>query len=296
MSGLRPLDIRGASLALLLAALWGGNPVAVKIGLADAPPLRLAWMRFVLGAIAILGYAWATRRAGMVSVTREEWRPILSLGLLFTVQIALMNIGISLTTAAHGAVLVNSYAVHTVVLAHFFIPGDRMTAAKLGGVLIAYAGIVLLFARDFSLAHGTLLGDLVVIASALLLGERTVYIARVVQRLDPVKLMLWQSVIGSAGFLLASLWFEEGLPTRYTVSLGLSLLYQGVVIAGFNFVANAFLLRSYRPSALAPCALTSPIWGVLIAAAIAGDALTPALVLSSVMVAAGIGMATRRPA
>jgi drug/metabolite transporter (DMT)-like permease len=250
-------------------------------------------MRFVLGGLTIAGYAWWTRRSGLLALRSGEARAIWSLGLLFTVQIGLMNLGINQTTAAHGAVLLNAYAIHTVVLAHFFIPGDRMTRAKLGGVLVAYGGIVLLFARDLSFRSGTLLGDVIVIASAFLLGERTVYMARAVQRLDPVKLLLGQAVIGSACFFLASLWLEPA-PTRYTASLAASLVYQGPIIAGFNFVVNAWLLQVYRPSALAACALTAPIFGVLIAAAAAGDPLTPTLLASSLMVAVGIGLATLR--
>ncbi len=260
---LRSLDLKGAVIALILAALWGGNPVAVKIGLADVPPLRLAWMRFVLGGLTVFVYAWWTGR-------------------------------LDRTTAAHGAVLLNSYAIHTVVLSHYMIPGDRMTPSKLGGIAVAYAGIVLLFAREFSFQGGTLLGDLLVSASALLLGERIVYTAKTVQRLEPIQMLVYQSVIGSACFFLVSLWWEGDVATRYTASLGLSLLYQGCVVAGFNFVVNMYLLKIYRPSALAATQLTTPLFGVLIAAAAAGDRLTPTLVLASVMVAAGIGLASRR--
>jgi len=291
---LRPLDWRGASTALLLAALWGGNPVAVKIGLADAPPLRLAFFRFVLGGLTILAYAWWTRHRGIFDVRPGEWRVLISLGVIFSVQIGTMNVGLGLTTAAHGAVLLNSYAVHTVVLAHFMIPGDRLTPSKVGGVLVAYAGIVLLFARDFSFPSTTLLGDLVVAASAVLLGERVVYMARAVQRLDPIKLLVFQSAIGSACFLLASLVFEGAAPTRDTWGLATSLFYQGAVIAGFNFVVSSYLFQVYLASALATCSLTTPLFGVLIAAALTGDRLTPLLLLSSVMVAAGIGLTVRR--
>jgi drug/metabolite transporter (DMT)-like permease len=294
VSSLRPLDWRGATTALLLAAMWGGNPVAVKIGLADAPPLRLAFFRFVLGALAVLAYARWTRHRGIFDVRPGEWRVLISLGVVFSIQIGSMNVGIGLTTAAHGAVLLNSYAVHTVVLAHFMIPGDRLTPAKVVGVLIAYSGIVLLFARDFSFQNTTLLGDLVVAASAVLLGERIVYMARAVQRIDPIKLLVFQSAIGSACFLLASLVFEGGTPTRYTAGLAASLFYQGVVIAGFNFIVNSYLYKVYLASALATCSLTTPLFGVLIAAAVTGDQLSPLLLLSTVMVAAGIGLTVRR--
>src|SRR5207249_4364102 len=80
------------------------------------------------------------------------------LGLLFTLQIGSMNVGTSLTSAAHSAILLNLYAVHTVVLAHFLIPGDRLTLRKLTGVLVAYAGIVLLFVHQIGGGAPTLLG------------------------------------------------------------------------------------------------------------------------------------------
>ncbi len=294
MSSLRPLDWRGTATALLLSALWGANPVAVKIGLADAPPLRLAFFRFVLGGLTILAYAWWTRHPGVFDVRPGEWRVLVSLGVIFSIQIGSMNVGLGLTTAAHGAVLLNSYAVHTVVLAHFMIPGDRLTSAKVGGVLVAYAGIVLLFVRDFSFVRETLLGDLVLSASAILLGERVVYMARAIQRFDPIKLLVFQSAIGSACFLLASLVWEGGTPTRYTRALAGSLLYQGAVVAGFNFVVNSYLYKIYLASAIATCSLTTPLFGVLIAAAVTGDQLSPVLLLSSLMVAAGIGLTVRR--
>lgn len=294
MSPLRPLDWRGTATALFLSALWGANPVAVKAGLADAPPLRLAFFRFVLGCLTILAYAWWTRHPGVFDVRPGEWRVLISLGVIFSIQIGSMNVGLGLTSATHGAVLLNAYAVHAVTLAHFMIPGDRLTPAKLGGVLIAYAGIVLLFVRDFSFRSETLVGDLIVSASAVLLGERVVYMAKAVQRFDPIKLLVFQSAIGSACFLLVSLVWEADTPTRYTTTLAGSLLYQGAVVAGFNFVVNSYLYRIYLASALATCSLTTPLFGVLVAAAITGDRLSPEVLLSSLLVASGIGLAVRR--
>jgi drug/metabolite transporter (DMT)-like permease len=290
----RPIDFTGAALALLLSALWGANPVAIKLGLADAPPLRLALMRFVLSTIVILAYAMLTRRYDVLVIRAGEAKPIWSLGLLFVIQIALMNYGLERTTAAHGVIVLNSYAVHTVVFAHFMIPGDRLTPAKLAGVLIAYGGVIILFARSFSVSSSTLVGDLIVALSALLLGERIVYIAKAVQRLDPVRLMLYQSIIGSVGFFLIGLATEADRPTRWTSGLILSIVFQGAIIGGFNFLLNAKLLQIYRPSALATVALTTPIWGVLVAAAIGREGLTPDLLLSALLVVAGIALTARR--
>jgi drug/metabolite transporter (DMT)-like permease len=189
-------------------------------------------------------------------------------------------------------VLLNLYAVHTVVLSHFLIPGDRLTARRLIGVAVAYTGIVVLFARRAAPGGSTLLGDVIVFASAFLLAERTVYLARVVRHVDPVKLLLAQAILGSAVFMAASA-LTESAPTSWTSRLALSLAYQGVLIAGFNFVTNLWLLGRYRPSGLAALFLTQPIFGVVIAALVAGDRLTADLLVACLAVAVGIGLTAR---
>ena len=275
-----------------MSLLWGANPVAIKVGLADMPPLRLAWMRFVVGAVVVLGWAWATRRLRNVRVDAGEIRPLAVLGLIFTAQVATMNVGTALTSAADSAILLNLYAVHTVVLSHFMIPGDRLTLGRLAGVLVGYAGIVVLFAPQAEAGSSTLLGNAMMFVSSLLLAERTVYMAREIHRLEPVTLLLSQFAVGCAFFVALSAVFESA-PTRWTWSLVAVLVFQGAVIAGFNFIANLWLLRHYRPGALAPFFLTQPIFGVLLANAVTGDPLTFELILASLAVAAGIGLTTR---
>ena len=292
MTERRDLDRSAALLALLLSLFWGGNPVAIKLGLEDAPPLRLAWMRFVIGGVVIVLWAWLTGRLAGFRLRRSEVRPLLVVTLLFIAQVGTMNVGTSLTSAAHSAIILNLYAVHTVLLSHYLVPGDRLTVAKLAGVVVAYAGIVLLFARQASAGPSSLLGDAIMFVSGFVLAERTVYLARVVQQLDPVKLLLAQAALGSAVFIVASA-LTEAEPTAWTLRLALALAYQGALIAGFNFVANLWLLRRYRPSSLAGFFLTQPIFGVVIAALVAGDRLTSDLVLACVAVAVGIGLTAR---
>jgi drug/metabolite transporter (DMT)-like permease len=286
------MDLKGAAMAVLISILWGANTVIIKMGLEEAPPLRLACMRFVVGGAVICLWAWATGRFAGFRVEPAEWRPLLVLGLLFSVQMAATNVGTWLTSAAHASILINLYAVHTVVLAHFLIPGDRLTVRKLAGVLVAYSGIVMLGARQIAHGSPTLLGDVVVTIAGVLLAERTIYLARAVQRLDPVKLLLTQAIVGTAVFSVVS-FLVEPAPTRWGLRLAGSIAYQGVLISGFNFVVNLSLLRRYRPSALSAFFLTQPIFGVIAAALVAGDPITPDLLIACAAVAVGIGLTSR---
>jgi drug/metabolite transporter (DMT)-like permease len=107
------MDATGAAVALLLSLLWGANPVAIKLGLLDTPPLRLAVMRFVVGGAVVVLWGWLTGRLAGMRVAADEWRPLVTIGVLLGAQVSLLNIGTSLTSAAHAAVLLNMYAVHT---------------------------------------------------------------------------------------------------------------------------------------------------------------------------------------
>jgi drug/metabolite transporter (DMT)-like permease len=287
-----PIDLRGAALALLVSLLWGANPVAIKVGLEDAPPFRLAALRFLLGGAVIFIWARLTGRLQSFRIEPWEWRPLAVLGLLLCLQIGSMNYATSLTSAAHVAIILNLYAVHTVVLGHFLLPNDRLTLRKLAGVLIAYAGIVVLFARQPAVGPSTLVGDVLVFMSALVLAERTIYLAKAVQTFEPTKLLLTQAAIGTIFFFGLSQ-LVEPVATHWTLRLAGALVFQGMVVAGFNFVVNLWLLKRYRMSALAGFFLTQPIFGVVVAALLTGDPLTLELLIASVAVAIGIGLTSR---
>jgi drug/metabolite transporter (DMT)-like permease len=291
----RELDRGAIAMVLLLAALWGGNTVAVKIGVADSPPLMLAALRFVIGGACVL--AWGLWTHAPFRLEPGEAGPLLGLGLLFATQLGLLNVGVWLSTAGHAAVLLNAYPVHIVLLAHLLVPGDRLTPAKLGGVLLGYGGIVMLFSGELLGWHrigGTVLaGDLVLSLSALLLALRQVVLNRQLQFIHPVKPLLAQVVVGTPLFLLLS-WAVEAAPTVPSWRLAGSLFYQGVIIAGFNFIANMRLLKTYRPSALAAFSLTTPLFGVIATALVLGEPVGGSLALSALLVAGGIAVASLR--
>jgi drug/metabolite transporter (DMT)-like permease len=289
----RDLDAGAVAMVLLLSALWGGNTVAVKIGVADSPPLMLAALRFAIGGICVVAWGLWTRAPFRLR-PGEGW-PLLGLGLLFAVQLGLLNIGIWLSTAGHASVLLNAYPVYIVLLAHFLVPGDRLTVATLAGITLGFGGILVLFAGHLlaSTEPGSTLlaGDLVLSVSAVLLALRQVTLNRQLQRIHPVKPLLAQVIVGTPLFLLLS-WGFEPARTVLTWRLGASLFYQGVVIAGFNFIANMSLLKTYRPSSLAAFNLTTPLFGVVATALVIGEPVGWRLAVSALLVAGGIAVAT----
>jgi len=146
--------------------------------------------------------------------------------------------------------------------------------------------VVVVFAQSLGSSEGTLLGDMLMLGSAVLLAARQVYTALTSQSVALPKLLLTQSVVGIAFFLVAGLALERD---AWVVSerLVVSILYQGGVIAGFGFIGNMWLLKHYLPSGVTAISLTTPIWGVLLANVVLGEALSATLFAGLALVLAG---------
>ncbi len=285
--------MKAGTFALLLAILWAGNPVANKAGLDDAGPLRLGYLRFILGAIVVLIYAIATKQS--FRIKRREWVPLGLLGVLFTVQLAFMNVGQDYTSAGHAVVVTTTFPLWTGVFAHFFVPGDRMSRSRTFGTLVAYLGVVAVFYKGFSDSSSDfLIGDLLLLGSAVLLGGRQVLLSQLGQGIDQHKLLMAQSVFGIVTFVIASLIFEGDEAFTVTTRLVVALLYTGVLIAGLGFIGQTWLLKRYLPSRVTVLSLSQPIFGVLFSWWILGESIGGELYVGAVLVVIGSALAQRR--
>ena len=266
----RPAGLIPSGFALFVATLWGGNNVSLKASLGHGEPMQVGWMRFILGGIVTLAYM--ASRGESLAIARHEVKPLLALGILFSVQLIIMNVGQDLTSAGHGVALNSTLPIWTATLARFFIPTDRLTLWKGFALLISYAGVLVVVFGDTGIDQTgvTVLGDVLSFIAAGLLGFRLIMLSNFAQNVSEGKLMLGQLAIGTVVLLAGSYIFET--PT-YTTNGGfwLALAYQGFVIAGFGFLANAWLVKRYLPSSIAFFYFVQPVAGVILAWLILGE-------------------------
>lgn len=281
--------------ALAIHTLWGGNPVAVKLGLEAFPPLWSALLRFSLGAACVA--AWAAFMRVPLWPARDEWPALLSIGLLFTVQLALMNIGFAGTTGARGSVLISTNPLFGVLFAHFLVPGDRVGAARAAGVLVAFAGAALVLLRGSpgdAGGWGASTGDWIVLASACLLGLRLALSGRFLRRVNEVRFNFWTMLLSLPLFAAGALTWEEIRWEKVGAVPIAGIVYQGVVVAGLAFTANLYLMRRYPPSVMISFNFIAPVAGVLLSMLLLGDTLTAGLVGGMALVAMGLALIARR--
>ena len=240
-------------------------------------------MRFLLSGIII--FIWARYNNISLRVERSEVAPLFKLGLLFSVQLLFLNYGISKTTVASSIILNSTYPIWVIILSPIFIKGDRFTLLKFTGVIVAYCGIIVTYFD--SLGNSSyLLGNSFCLVSGFLLGVRTIYLAKNSESITPMKLLMSQAVFGTLIFLTLSLLIETD-PYKFSMILIWSIIYQGAIVAGFNFIANIWLLKNYKPSQVTVIHLSQPIFGIVIGWVVLNEPIGWVVILGSLLVISG---------
>ena len=288
------VGLRSATLALLTALIWSGNPVAVSYSVDTLPPVAVAGIRFAIAALFML--VWCRWEGSELRLRRGQRLPVLIAGVGLFAQIAAFNVGVMLSNSSHASMMINTFVFWVIVIEHFVTKNDRISLPKLAGLLIATVGILLILSResaaDVPAPHTsdtpTLTGDVVVLVSALILGLKIVYTKHALRRVEPGKLIFWHDVVGMVLFFAYSWLLEEVSFAGFTLPVVLSLGYQGVLVAGLCFAIQALLLRRHSASQIAVFSFATPLFGVLLGVLFRGDPLSPWLFAAAALVAWGI--------
>ena len=281
------LTAKASLVAAMTTALWGTNPTALKIALQDFPPIGAAGLRFAIAATGV--WAWCLITRVPVRPQPGEGRWLAANGLFFIVQIATFTLGVHWGTASHSIVILHTYPLFVVALAHFWLPGERTSTGRVLGLTAALSGIIALFAGQWGKWEGTQLwGDLIQLLSAIILAAQIVFLKHAVSRIAPSRVVLWQMIVGTAVFLGYGFGVEGLVGRSIGPASWVAVLYQGVVIGALCFTIWIGQIRRYSASALSIFGFVAPVVGVFASTLALHEPFTPILGISSALVAAGI--------
>ena len=156
-------------------------------------------------------------------------------------------------------------------------------------MIIAYIGVIILFWESISnSSNNYLIGDLLMLTSAMLLGARQIYISQISQGLNQaeIKILYTQALVGTFTFFIFSQLFEN---SNFSISYNLviALFYQGVIIAGFGFIGQTWLMKKYLPSRILIINISQPVFGVILAWVVLGEIPGFELVFATIFVLSG---------
>jgi drug/metabolite transporter (DMT)-like permease len=280
------LSFLAAVFTVCLCVLFGANAVAIKISLSGLGVFTTAGLRFSMASAAI--FLWARITGRSFKIESGQVCQLLIISMVFTVQLSLFYLGLSKSNASRGTLMLNLQPFFTLFLAHYFIPGDRITKRKILGILLGFAGVVFVFFEKKGVTADFKVGDLIILFAAFLWSCSAVYTKRIIHAFKPFHLVLYPMIFSAPLFFLEGFVWDTAMIAHVDTKVFCALLYQGLVTASFCFVAWLTLLKKYGAVALHSFIFIMPVSGVVLGGLVLDEPITVNILIALLFVVAGI--------
>lgn len=276
-----------------LGLTWGGSFLVIEIALRGITPFWLAAGRIGFATLIMLT-VWQMR-GGKLFASRPDPQALVVLtavgALSSAVPFMLISWGQQYVTSGFAGISMASVALIVLPLAHFFVPGERMTWRRTLGFLIGFCGVaVLIGAQAFasSGAQQELAGRIACVSAACCYGISSILMRRL-PPVDPIGLATVLLII-AAVIVIPAAWLVEGpppLPDRTTL---ISLAFLGMVPTAAANLLRVVVIRSAGPVFMSLTNYQVPVWSVVLGSLILAEPLPASLLWALALILAGVGL------
>lgn len=276
---------------LLLCVIWGSTWLFIKLGLEDLPPLTFAGIRFVIACLILFTIIWL--RHIRLPAARVDWILLAVTGVLsFSLNYGLLFWGEQYISSGLAALLQATIPAFGLVIAHFYLPGERITGAKIVGVVLGIVGVGIVFSSQLSLAGGrAFAGCVALVLSSFFVAYSNVLVKARGRNLDPAILAAGQMFFGLLPLLLIGIPLEGSPLTFHWTGIALiSLLYLSIVGSVVAFLLYYWLMQNMEVTKSMLIALVTPVVAVILGMIVLHEQLNWRTVAGGAMIMGGIGL------
>ncbi|CAA9481302.1 MAG: Permease of the drug/metabolite transporter (DMT) superfamily [uncultured Rubrobacteraceae bacterium] len=277
---------------LLTVFFFGTNFVAVKLVVADVPPVLFAAARFTLaGSLLFVISRFAERGTRL---KRGDLLPVLGLGVVgITLTQTVFTVGVGLTTAANTALVYSTSPVWGMLLG-FALGLERPRLAGVLGICLSLVGVGFIVYGGLEFAGTSLVGDALILAAAVCWGSYTVLSLGLLERYPPISLAAYSMILGGLVAFPLSLfdphtfdtaaidsttWTAAAYSMLFSSAFGFAAWGSGVSRVG----ANRVLIYQYLVTVI----------GVSAGIVLLGESFGPEQLIGAAVIVAGVYLAKR---
>ena len=277
-------------LAILFSLLWASAFLAVKVALRYSPPLFLMGSRFLVAAALLLGLALLRRRH--LPSGPAAWGRLAVLGLLnYALYLGIAAVALRHLSAGMGAVLASTIPL-LLAAAGFLLLGERLNGARLAGLAIAFASVVVVMYSRTSASDqpGAML---LILLANVFYAAGTILFKRWRPAEDAVVLNGAQFLTAGVAVLVPSLLFEPIASVRPTLPFLLAMAYLLFAVSLGAMSIWFHLLRSGDATRASSYFFLNPIFGLFLGAALLAEPVHALDIAGTIGVALGIYLVQR---
>ncbi|MCY1127747.1 DMT family transporter [Frigidibacter sp. RF13] len=271
-----------------LGLVWGATFMIIALALKGYGPVTVAAARTGLGAVTLVAAVLITRRPFPV-ISGRFLAHVLVIGIFSTaLPFFLISWGQQSVPSAFAGLSMAAVPLFVIPLAHLFVPGERLTLAKLLGFALGFAGVLVLVGNEAFATGGALLPRLACVGAALCYAIASITTRRC-PPVDAVVLTAMALVVGSAALIPAML-LTEGIPGPAAPQAMAAVILLGLVPTALATLLRVATIRSAGPSFTTLTSYQVPLWSAFFGALVLGEDLSPRFLAALILILAGLAL------
>ena len=280
---------------MTLVAMWGSAFLFIEIAIRSIAPVTLVAIRIVLSAVLLFG----AMRILRLETPRDPvvWRYFIVLALIgYCLPFLLITWSQQTIDSGLAGILVGCMPLATLLLAHRYVEGERITVAKSIGFALGLAGLAVLLGpealKQWRGSGAELLGQLACLGGALCYAGNSIVTKRM-PATNALVAAAWTTTIAAPIMLIVAFIGDDPfsqLPAPEAIAASVWLGIGPTAVATlvyFRLIARA------GPTFMSLTNYMSPIVAVSVGALLLDEPLQPAALTALMLILGGIAIATR---
>jgi len=273
---------------ILLGAIWSASFLWIKIAVSEIGPFALVAFRVTFGALTGILITLFARTKW--SRDRATWLTFSLLGVTsVAIPFVLISWGEKTIDSTVASILNATTPLFTIFIAHLYLHDDRITLPKILGLILGFAGVVVLMLQDLDPnSRNSVIGQAAVLVASFFYAASSVYARLKTEHVPGL-------VRGAAPLVTASLamWIITPVAERPLVIPTLpitwvAVLWLGILGSGLASILWYYLLHAIGPTRTTVVSYIFPLGGVILGVVFLKEPLTWNLALGAALIISSI--------
>jgi drug/metabolite transporter (DMT)-like permease len=279
---------------IILAGIWGCSFFFIKVGLEGLNPIQVAFGRCLIGAIALVAIATVSRTR--LPRTASTWRHLFVMAALMNVvPFILFSYGETQVSSILAGIINGATPLSTLAVVLIAFPEEEPTPSRVVGLLIGFAGILVVVGIWNGLGSGELPGVLACIGAIAGYGVSYPYGRRHLTGLVDGPVSLATGQILAATLLLLPLVLLSGVTTGpITAGIVLAMIGLGALGTGVAYVLNYRIVAAAGGTTASTVTYLTPLVAILVGLAFLNEPLSWNEPIGGLVVVLGVAVSQGR--
>jgi len=282
----RPADV---ARLVTLAAIWGGSFIFIRVLAPSLGPILTVATRVLLGGAVLVAYCRAT---GFSANLGRYWRQYLVIGVVNSTLPFVLYAFAALHIPASYSVILNSTTPLSTALLAVPLLGERLTVAKIAGLVAGAAGVALV-SKAGPVVPDLWFGAAVAacLAATLCYAASSIYMKKHAVGAKPLAIAGWSQVF--AGLVLLPVVPFALPPAAITPLIAANVLGLALICSSIAYVLYYRLIADVGPTRALTVAFLMPAFGMVWGALFLGETITLPMIAGCALIIGGTGAVLR---